>query len=128
MRRYETIVIIDPNLGEAQVKDEQKKLEDLLKNNSAVNISVDKWGKKEIAFYVGKHRFGTYLCFRYESDNHDVVGAVGAILRITESVIRFQSHRLDLKPRKFKGNPRRKPVGDLDEFYDDSDVLDAEYA
>jgi len=118
MRKYETVMVLNPNLGEAQVKDEAAKIEKLLETNGAKEITNSVWGKKEIAYEFQKQRFGYYVAFNYESANHEAPNELKSVLRITDSVHKFQTHRVFTKTRKFKGNPRRltQPRTDLDDY------------
>ena len=118
VRRYESVVIFNPRLSDAQLKEEIKKIETLLKNNKADVMSVDTWGKKEAAFEFKKQRMGYFVAFNYESANHEAPNELQSILRITDSVHKFQTHLINTKPRKFKGNPRRltQPRTDLEDY------------
>jgi small subunit ribosomal protein S6 len=123
VRRYESVVIFDPRLSDSQVKDEIKKFEGILSSNQAKVTSVDTWGRKEAAFSFNKQRTGVYVAFNYEASNHDAPNALQSILRITESVHKFQTHLIRSKVRKFKGNPKllQNPrSGDEFEFGADS--------
>lgn len=118
VRRYESVVIFNPRLNDAQIKEEIKKIETLLKSNKAEVTSVDTWGKKEAAFEFNKQRMGYYVAFNYESANHEAPNELQSILRITDSVHKFQTHLIRTKTRKFKGNPRRltQPRTDIDDY------------
>jgi small subunit ribosomal protein S6 len=118
VRRYESVVIFNPRLSDAQIKEEIKKVESILKNNSANITSVDTWGKKEAAYEFNKQRMGYYVVFNYESGNHEAPNELQSILRITDSVHKFQTHLIKSKQRKFKGNPLRltQPRTDLEDY------------
>lgn len=117
-RRYESVVVFNPRLTDSQIKDEVKKVETLLAANSAKISSVDTWGKKEAAFSFNKQKFGYYVVFNYESANHEAPNALQSVLRINESVQKFQTHLIHTKTRKFKGNPKRlqNPRSEGDDF------------
>jgi small subunit ribosomal protein S6 len=118
VRRYESVVIFNPRLSDVQLKEEIKKIETLLKSNKADVKSVDTWGKKEAAYEFNKQRMGYYVAFNYESANHEAPAELQSILRITDSVHKFQTHLIKTKTRKFKGNPRRltQPRTDMDDY------------
>lgn len=123
MRKYESIVVFNPSLSEVAIKDELKKIEKILSSAQAQNVKIDNWGRKQIAYLVEKQSFGTFVCLSYECENHEVTNLLSAQLRITDAVIKFQSHRFSDRVRKFKGNPKRKPSvmqAQGDEFYSDS--------
>lgn len=125
VRRYETIVLFDAGLGESQLKDEMKKVQTLLESNSAKDVSAATWGRKEISYKVKKQRFGNYVCFTYAAADPAVGDKLTGILRITDSVLKFQTHRLHDKLRKYKGNPKallRKEEQGSDDFGDIEEI------
>lgn len=119
MRKYESIIIFDPALGEDKVNKEVSKIENLIKNAGASQLNVNSWGRRTIAYKVGRHKNGVYVEFKFDSDKHDIIETLTNQLRITESVIKFQNHRLPDRVRKFKGRPGGKQVG-LGDWGDDS--------
>jgi small subunit ribosomal protein S6 len=118
MRKYETVAIFNPTLNDEQVQEDIKRIEGILNSNGASSVAADRWGKKEIAYTVAKQKYGNFVCFKYESDNHDIVDVVTAQLRIIEGVMKWQTHRQADKVRKFKGNPRRRTASESEEFSD----------
>jgi small subunit ribosomal protein S6 len=118
VRRYESVVVFNPRLSDAQLKEEIKKVESILQSNNAQVTGVDTWGKKDMAYEFNKQRSGVFVAFNYESANHEAPNALQSILRITDSVHKFQTHLINTKPRKFKGNPRRltQPRTDIDDY------------
>ncbi|MEY4669403.1 MAG: hypothetical protein RL518_2102 [Pseudomonadota bacterium] len=117
-RRYESVVVFNPRLSDSQIKEEVKKVETLLAARNAKISSVDTWGKKEAAFSFNKQKFGYYVVFNYETENHQAANELQAVLRINESVQKFQTHVINTKVRKFKGNPKRlqNPRTEGDDF------------
>lgn len=126
MRKYETVVIFDPTLGEDKVNKEISKVEGIIKHAGAAQLSVNSWGRKQIAYKVGRHKNGVYVEFKYESDKSDIVEVLTNQLRITESVIKFQNHRLPDRVRKFQGRPGGRQ-GALGDWGSDDNVDDARY-
>ena len=118
VRRYESVVVFNPRLSDAQLKEEIKKVESILQSNNAQITGVDTWGKKEMAFEFNKQRSGVFVAFNYESANHEAPNALQSVLRITDSVHKFQTHLINTQPRKFKGNPIRltQPRTDIDDY------------
>jgi ribosomal protein S6 len=106
-RRYESVVVFNPRLSDSQIKEEVKKVEALLAAQNAKISTVDTWGKKEAAFSFNKQKFGYYVVFNYETANHQAANELQSVLRINESVQKFQTHLINSKVRKFKGNPKR---------------------
>src|SRR5271154_5646303 len=112
MRKYETIVIFSQNLNDQELKDEVKKFQKFIETNAGAIVSVESWGKRELSYLIKKQRFGNYISFRYDTDNHELSTKLSNLLLITESVLYTQSHRLSDRVRKVKVNPHYKPSGD----------------
>lgn len=122
MRSYESVVVFNPSLSETQLKDELKKVEGILASNKALDIKVNNWGRKEIAYIVKKQKNGYFTVFNYNAPDHGIVKNLAGLLRIADNVLKFQTHRINTKVRKFKGNPRRSAQdSSLGDFAEDSD-------
>lgn len=107
MRKYETVVVMGADLPEARFKEEVTKIEGVLASLGARDVRLDRWGTKELGHRMRKHSVGNYLCFTYETENARLMDALVGQLRINETVLKFQSHRVSDKVRKVKQNPRR---------------------
>ena len=123
MRKYETVVIFSQNLNDAELKTEVSKFQKFLEANQGTIVSIETWGKRELAFLIKKQRFGSYVCYRYDTDNHDLVSKFMALLLISDNVLYSQSHKISDRVRKVKTNPFHKPsesgefeitIGDMD--------------
>ena len=126
VRRYESVVVFSPRLSDVQLKEEIKRVEGIISSNKAVVSSVDQWGRKEAAYEFKKERQGVYVVFNYETSNHEVPAALQSLLRISDSVHKFQTHLIKTKARKFKGNPKRlqQPRTEGDDFDFGSDSFE----
>lgn len=122
MRKYETVMILSPDLGEGQVKDELKKFENFLSSHGAANIKVERWAKRELGFRMRKHKLGTYAFVNFETTNPAIAAEVTSILRITDPVLKFQIHRINEKVRKFKGTVRKGALLDGGDDFGDAEV------
>jgi small subunit ribosomal protein S6 len=114
MRKYETVVIFSQNLNDQELKDEVTKFQTFIETNGGTIVGIESWGKRELAYLIKKQRFGSYICFRFDTANHDLLGKLLGLLNITESVLYSQGHRLSDRVRKVKTNPNRKPSGEFE--------------
>jgi ribosomal protein S6 len=124
MNSYETIIIFDHQLGEAVIKEESKKVQSQIAAAGGMNIVEAAWGRKEIPYIHNRVAPGYYICYTFDSARAETVSEFEALLRINETVGKFQTHKTSLKARKFKGNPKSKLTNDSDDDYGD---LDLEY-
>ena len=107
MRSYETIVIFEPTLGEAQVIEEIKKIESFLNSKSAVEVKADNWGNKDISYSFGKSKIGFYVQFKFSASDYNVSTELTKSLRLNERILKFQTHLNSDKKRKFRGSPMK---------------------
>jgi len=118
MRTYEIVVVYNSNLSDATLRGEAKKMKELLAAQGAQNITLENWGKRELSYTMGTNKYGYYINYMFQSDNHAVIAEAQRILSITDDVVRYQTLRTDIKSKKFKSTGR-KPVDfnvDADDF------------
>ncbi len=89
MTKYETTLVFDGSLPEETIAKEQQAIEALVKEKGAL-ISVDTWGKKELAYEINKKRTGFYslLTYEYEGDANELIAGT---FRYNENVIRHMT-------------------------------------
>lgn len=120
MRRYETVVVLSVSGGEQELKEELNRLETFLGSKGAKNLQTDRAGTKELGYKMKKQEVGHYAYFKFEVDSPTVVDEIQRTFRINDAILKFETHRVDLPPRKFKGRTRTTTSTDSD------DLLDAE--
>ena len=87
MNKYESVIIVNPNVDEAGLKALEEKFTGLINENGKVE-SVENMGKKRLAYEIKKFREGTYMLFNFES-NPDSIKELERVYRITDDVIKF---------------------------------------
>jgi small subunit ribosomal protein S6 len=65
MRRYETIVIVDPDLSEEDRKALFTRVNEIISQNAGVLIAEDPWGTKKLAYEINKKTRGFYIRFDF---------------------------------------------------------------
>ena len=87
MNKYESIVIINPNVDEAGLKALQDKFTGLINENGKVE-SYENMGKKKLAYEVKKNKEGFYVLINFEA-KPDSITELERNYRITDEVIKF---------------------------------------
>ena len=87
MNKYESVIIVNPNVDEAGLKALEEKFTGLINENGKVE-SVENIGKKRLAYEIKKFKEGTYMLFNFES-NPDSIKELERVYRITDDVIKF---------------------------------------
>ena len=87
MNKYESVVIINPNLENEAVQALIKKFSDLINTDGKVD-SVEELGKKKLAYEIKKHTEGYYVVLKFEA-NPNLITELERIYRITDDVVKF---------------------------------------
>ncbi len=87
MNKYESVIIINPNLETESIKALIEKFSNLINNNGKVS-SVEEVGKKKLAYEIKKNKEGYYIIFKFES-KPEAIAELERIYRITDEVIKF---------------------------------------
>jgi small subunit ribosomal protein S6 len=94
LRSYQSVLILKPDLDEAQVDQVLEKITEFLSKNNGSILKVDKWGKKRLAYRVKKSRFGYYLNI-YHTCESLKVSALEADYKLYNLILKYLLIRLD---------------------------------
>jgi small subunit ribosomal protein S6 len=98
-RTYEIIFIADPDLPETEVDTITNQVQGFVEKEGGRVSKVEKWGKKRLAYNVGRHREGYYVLLVAEGPG-SVVKEVERRIRVLDGVIRFLTVRVDEELKK----------------------------
>lgn len=87
MNKYESVVIVNPNLEEESIKNLINKISDLINTDGKV-ASVEEMGKRKLAYEIKKQKEGFYLVFKFEA-KPELISELERNYRITDEVIKF---------------------------------------
>jgi small subunit ribosomal protein S6 len=108
-RVYEILFIADPNLGEPEVAALTTQVQGYAEKEGAKIQKVEQWGKKRLAYLIGKHREGSYVLLVVEGTAH-LVKEVERRIRVTDGVIKFMTVRVDEELKKAERRKARRAV------------------
>ena len=94
MRRYETIFILRPDQGDAQIKETTKRIEGIVSSGGGELIETEEWGARELAYRIKAERRGFYVRLDYVADGA-VMNEVERNLKLSDRVLRYLSVLLD---------------------------------
>ncbi|MFV9646657.1 MAG: 30S ribosomal protein S6 [Desulfobacterales bacterium] len=94
MRRYETIVIIDPDLSNEQRLPVFERLKDLIVQQGGFLVIVDEWGDKRLAYEIKKRSRGYYVRLDF-CGTGALVNEMERFFRIDERVLKYMTVLLD---------------------------------
>lgn len=87
MNKYETIIIINPNVEEDGIKKIIQKFSDLINENGKVE-SVEEMGKKRLAYLIKKQKEGSYVLINFEAEPKFIT-ELERVYGITDEVLKF---------------------------------------
>jgi small subunit ribosomal protein S6 len=94
-RIYDLIVILRPDTPETDIDRIVATLEHTAGEKGAKFDKIEKWGVRRLAYRVSKLRQGFYLYIVFHSSDGDVIHELERRLKVSDSVIKYQTIRLD---------------------------------
>ncbi len=93
MNKYESVIIINPNLDEEGIKAVIQKFSDLINTDGKLE-KVDEMGKRKLAYEVQKNKEGNYVVFYFEA-NPSLISELERNYRITDEIIKFMTVKVE---------------------------------
>ena len=87
MREYELMVVLDPNLDESAIEALNTRIQNMVTQRGGTLESVESWGRKRLAYPIGRYRDGVYILSRFQMPPN-AAAEIERALKLTESVIR----------------------------------------
>jgi small subunit ribosomal protein S6 len=81
------MVVLDPNLDDAAIEAMNSRIQSLVTQRGGTIDSVDAWGRRRLAYPIGRFRDGVYVLTRMQLPPEAAV-EIERALKLTESVIR----------------------------------------
>ncbi|MDC1241870.1 30S ribosomal protein S6 [Gammaproteobacteria bacterium] len=86
MKKYEAVIILNPNLS-SKVDEFKKDFEKLLADNSFKIVKTEDVGRRQLAYSIANHNKGHYLLFNLEGDPSKLL-EIETKIKYNESIIR----------------------------------------
>lgn len=87
MNKYESVVIINPNVEENSLKELIERFQTLINTDGKVE-QVNELGKKKLAYEIKKNKEGYYVVYDFEA-NPKLIAELERNYRITDEIIKF---------------------------------------
>ncbi len=94
MRKYETAIILDPEIGEEEREQVVSRLTEAIGQFSGEVFDREDWGIRKLAYRIKRKERGYYFFLRYTGDA-GVVEEVERLLKINEKVLRFLTTKFE---------------------------------
>jgi small subunit ribosomal protein S6 len=94
VRRYETIFILRPDMGDSTQKDAIKRFEGIVGTNGGDLVETEEWGFRELAYRIKGERRGFYVRLDYGGSG-TTMNEVERNLKLSDGVLRYLSVLVD---------------------------------
>ena len=94
MRRYETFVIIDPDLSDDGRKPIIDRISELIAQQNGTMVLVDEWGQRRLAYEIKSKNRGYYVRFDFCGDG-PLVDEIERFCRIEDGAMKYMTVVLD---------------------------------
>ena len=99
-RTYEVMFIVRPDVADEDLDRLISTLESQVGTAGGTVKSIDRMGKRRLAYLVRSFQEGIYILFTIESDSGALVRELERRLRVTEPVIKFLTVRIDEQQKR----------------------------
>lgn len=96
MRKYEVMVIIDPDVDERQVQPLIERHLKVITNQSGTVDGTDYWGRRRMAYEINKKADGNYVVINVTA-TPAAVSELDRLMTIDEQIMRTKVMRTDAK-------------------------------
>lgn len=87
-RRYETLILIHPEQGDAGAKDVTARIRGLIEDQGGSISQVLEWGTRDLAYPIAKQRRAIYVLFEYRAGVQGL-REIERNVKLTDAVLRF---------------------------------------
>ena len=94
MRRYETFVIMDPDLSQDQRDQVIQRVEELISQMDGFLVFTDDWGERKLAYDINKRARGYYVRFDF-CGLSPLVNEIERFFRIDDRALKYMTVLLD---------------------------------
>jgi small subunit ribosomal protein S6 len=121
-RKYETIIILQPELGEDDINIVTTKVQDVITSFKGELHRMDDWGVRKLAYSIKKFARGRYYYVRYDGVA-EMIAELERRIRLDEKVLRYQTVNITDEPEKIV--PEKKAPAAESEVDETAEVEEA---
>ena len=96
MRNYECMFILKPEMDEEAITAHIERYTGIVTDGQGEMVSVDKWGKRRLAYEIKDLMDGYYVLMHFSSEP-PVVNELDRVMKISDDMLRFMIVNQDEK-------------------------------
>ena len=88
MNKFETVLLLSPEISSQEVNNEHKKFKDYILNSDGKIINEEDWGLRDLSYSIKKFKKAFYNFFQIETSG-TIVKEINKELNQSENIIRY---------------------------------------
>ena len=93
-RKYELVYVVSPDATDEQVAELHTQVESIVQRMNGQLEKTDNWGRRKLAYEIGRHKEGTYVLEIINGDG-ELMKEIDRRLKVTDLIIRHLVVRID---------------------------------
>jgi len=93
-RKYELVYVVSPDATDEQVAELHTQVESIVQRMNGQLEKTDNWGRRKLAYEIGRHKEGTYVLEIINGDG-ELMKEIDRRLKVTDLIIRHLVVRVD---------------------------------
>ena len=107
MRIYEELFILRPDLTDEEMDPFAEQLQQVITGAGGTVDKLEKWGKRKLAYRIGKREEGFYILIQFTS-GPSVVKELERRLRVSDLVLKYLTVRIDEKLKRIEKRKKNR--------------------
>jgi len=92
MQMYETIFILDSLLAPEEIDKIINRVKEIVESNGGKILTVDKWGKRRLAYEIQKKQYGFYVAIEFEGEG-PIPNTLEHEYNFNDKILRYLTYR-----------------------------------
>jgi small subunit ribosomal protein S6 len=93
-RQYELVYIVSPDATDQDITDMHTQVESIVSRLQGEMVKTENWGRRKLAYRIGKHREGTYVLEVFNGSG-ELTKELDRRLKVSDLIIRHLVVRVD---------------------------------
>jgi small subunit ribosomal protein S6 len=93
-RKYELVYVVSPDATDEQVAELHTQVESIIQRMNGQLEKTDNWGRRKLAYEIGRHKEGTYVLEVINGDG-ELMKEIDRRLKVSDLIIRHLVVRVD---------------------------------
>lgn len=128
---YESAVVINATLEDAQIDSLINKIKEFITNNGGQITDFENWGRKRLAYPIEKNKIGYYAIFRFTAPTN-ILAKIERFYNLDENILRYLTIKLNkhaieqIEKNKLQANSMKEETASVSENNSEAELNNEE--